>query len=430
MKFQPCGSKPLLIVFLACLTGGTPASAATCYTGDGVLTSQLELQRWMINRARFAPEREADRLGLTNTFINGHPDYDVCEDVDTNAFGGTTNEWTAWVLPRPPLAPNARLSTASTKHCRDLAETGTFQHTSPSSNYYPLGSAPDERALQEGYTNQISGYYENIGERWASSSIAYPAEAYQPGKFHDDLFIDAPITNRGHRQAILNVAGREIGLGFFRTNYVNGDYNTLDYYTQDFGADWTNHFFTDTMFNDANTNGVYNEGDGVGGIEVRLWDGTNEAAWYDVSEASGNFAVPITLLADGHTIRVELTNTNSTSRQITLPLGYTTLAGVTLTNQETYIAGYYTQPVGVTNIGFRDLFVPTQCASLSLTGTVATVSFSSLASLNYRLESSTNLLTTNWISVATGTAIGRFCQLTAPAATNSPLFYRVILLRD
>ncbi len=81
------------------------------------------------------------------------------------------------------------------------------------------------------------------------------------------------------------------------------------------------------------------------------------AAWYDVSGASGSFAIPINTLTDGHTIRLELTNTNATSRQITFPLGYTTLAAVTLTNQETFIAGYYAQPSGITNVGFRDLIV-------------------------------------------------------------------------
>jgi hypothetical protein len=81
------------------------------------------------------------------------------------------------------------------------------------------------------------------------------------------------------------------------------------------------------------------------------------AAWYDVSGASGSFAIPINTLTDGHTIRLELTNTNATSRQITFPLGYTTLAAVTLTNHETFIAGYYAQPSGITNVGFRDLIV-------------------------------------------------------------------------
>lgn len=71
-----------------------PVLAATNYTGDGVLPARMEQQRWLINRARFAPEREADRLGLTNNLPAGHPEYDVAEDnLGDNDFGATTNEW-------------------------------------------------------------------------------------------------------------------------------------------------------------------------------------------------------------------------------------------------------------------------------------------------------------------------------------------------
>lgn len=419
-----------IIIVASVLASLMSAGAATCYTGDGIVSNRLEVQRWLINRARFAPEREADRLGLTNNFPNGHPDYDVCEDANTNAFGGTTNDWVSWIIPRPPLAPNARLSAASAKHSRDMAETGLFQHASPSSNYYPIGSQPIARALLEGYTNLIYGYYENIGDGWSSSSASYPSQGYASAELHDDLFIDIGVVGRGHRQAILNSLGREIGLGIYTTNYLNGIQRvTEDFYTQDFGADSTNHFFTETIFNDANTNSVYDEGEGVGGIEIRLWDGTNQAAWYDVAGASGSFAVPINSLTDGHTIRVELTNTNTSSRTLTFPLGYTTLAAVTLTNQETFIAGTYTQPAGITNVGFRDLIITNRCLSLAAAGTNATVTFASLGRVTYRLESSTNLQTTNWTSVASGTANGRTCQLTT-SATNSPVFYRIVLLRD
>ena len=69
--------------------------AATRYDGDGTLTNRLEYQRWYINRARFAPEMEADRLSLVNTSPGGSPDYDVCEDTtDANDFGTTTNCYT------------------------------------------------------------------------------------------------------------------------------------------------------------------------------------------------------------------------------------------------------------------------------------------------------------------------------------------------
>lgn len=421
-----------LFLWGAVLCVATPVLGATCYTNDGILSARLETERWLINRARFDPEREADRLGLTNALPGGHPNYDVCEDsLGTNDFGATTNEWASWIVPRPPLAPNAKLNTAASNHSKDLVETDTFQHTSPSSKYYPAGSSPAARHAREGYTNQITGYYENISSLGQGDSGGYPDEGGTPTEVHSNLFVDISIIDRGHRQSILNSIGREIGLGSTRTNFFSGGYYwTYDYDTQDFGTDSTNHFFTDTIFFDANTNGVYNEGEGVGGIEIRLWDGTNQATWYDVSGSSGSFAIPINSLADGHSIRVELTNTNAANRSLTLPLGYTTLAAVTLTNQETFVTGTYPQPAGITNIGFRDLAITTECRAITLSNTNATLSFSSLERVGYRLESNTNLLTTNWIPVATMTATNRTGQFTALSTTNSAQFFRVILLRD
>ena len=39
--------------------------SATEYQEDGILSARLELERWYINRARFDPELEADRLEMT-----------------------------------------------------------------------------------------------------------------------------------------------------------------------------------------------------------------------------------------------------------------------------------------------------------------------------------------------------------------------------
>ena len=110
-----------------------PLGAATRYDGDGVLSDRQEYVRWRINRARFIPEREADRLGLTNSATGGHPNYDVAEDVALpNDFGSTTNEWAAWLLTMQPLAPNALLSLSADRHVDDMVREDAFQHATPS----------------------------------------------------------------------------------------------------------------------------------------------------------------------------------------------------------------------------------------------------------------------------------------------------------
>ena len=69
--------------------------------------------------------------------------------------------------------------------------------------------------------------------------------------------------------------------------------------------------------------GRYDEGEGVGGIEVRLFFGATEAAYYDFSGPSGAFTIPIRDLPDGERILVRLVNPGASARSLSIPLGYT-----------------------------------------------------------------------------------------------------------
>jgi uncharacterized protein YkwD len=407
-----------------------PGIAATLYTNDGVVGAREEYQRWAINRARYAPEREADRWGLVNTTTGGSPSFDVCEDTaGANDFGTTTNQWAAWLPPRGPLAPNFRMSIAAAKHCRDLAETDTFQHESPSSNYYPLNSSPAQRQAAEGYTNSVSGYYENIAYGYAGSTAGYPAQGRAISNVYSALFIDTSADSRGHRQAILNASAREIGLGTYRTNrFVTPFYRTYDYDTEDFGRNSSNHFFTDTIFFDRNTNGVYDESEGVSNLEVRLWRGTNEAAWYDRTGASGSFAIPIHDLPDGQAISVELRNTGATTN-VTIPLGFNLAGDITLTNGASFRPGIFIQPFGTTNVGIRNLAIETRMTDLapSISGPVLT--FPSLRRARYRLESRDSLTAGAWTVVTNLTAAANATSVILPAPSAAGLF-RISLATD
>ena len=407
------------------------SGAASLYTDDGDISARLELERWHINRARFAPEMEADRLGLINTTSGGHPNYDVCEDsAGANDFGTTTNEWNRWKQTRGPLAPNARLSKASATHCRDMAETGLFQHESPSAHYYPLGSSPETRAALEGYTNAIVGYYENIAMGGMGGG-SYPPEGRTPTNVHQALFIDTSSSLRGHRQAILNPSAREIGLGSYRTNIYSAPwYWTYDYDTQDFGCFPSNYFFTETIFFDVNTNRNYDTGEGVSGIEVHLWDGTNEAAWYDVSSASGNFAIPIGDLPANHKIAIQLINMNTATRRISIPWGFNTLGDIDLTNRESMIVGTYFQPHGLTNVGFRNL-IPTISSEISWLDTNAVITFNTFMRTGYRIETCVDGTFTNWITQTNFIATSEQTVFFGPASVSRTVcFYRVVLIRE
>lgn len=433
-RFQassPVSGGPWAWALLVLCVPLSPAPAATLYTNDGVVSARLEAQRWLINRARYAPEAEADAWGMTNALPNGHPDYDVCEDSSgTNDFGTTTNLWIPWTRSLPPLAPNDRMNRAASNHARDMAETGLFQHPSPSANYYGLSNSPAQRQSAEGYTNQVSGFYENIAMGWRWQTGGYPTNARTVSNVMYGLFVDTSAASRGHRKAILNNNAREMGLGTIRTNFSLGTTNYVyDYDVQDFGRTSSNHFFTDTIFHDVNTNRIYDEGEGVGGVEIHLWNGANEAGRFDASGSSGSFAVPINDLADGAEIEVELRNTNAAPVTLTLPLGHLSVGDRILATGESYSFGSYVQPPGTTNVGFRNCAMWTVHSGLEVSGTSLLLHISGLRRALYRIQYTDPATGDAWNTLSDVTATGNVTSVLVPDTALNRM-YRAVLLKD
>ena len=441
-------SKKWVFVAVTAVFLAHPAAAATRYDGDGVLSARLELERWYINRARFNPENESDRLALTNASNRA---YDTCEgwagETEWPFFGTTVSEWALWQTNMQPLAPNAVLNDCAENHCRDLAETAAWSHYSPSSNYYPLGSGPLQRQEYDGYTNEIIGYLENLAwGMYRSPSLPHPPYGRLPEAVHAGAYIDSSSGERGHRKGILNEYAREIGLGWARTNryeYMASPapagwyYTTSDYDCQDFARRGSAHFFTGTVFYDANSNGFYEEGEGVGGIEVRLWDGAQEANWFDASQPSGNFAVPIEDLVDGNTITVQLINTNSTAKRLTIPIRYNAMGEFELAASESLNYATFTQPGAVRNVGFRNTDPLFWAGSTTVGDTNATVSFSGMIGAVYDIQSSETLAPPDWTNFAVVTAAQEIVQVIdagqggrTPPGSVPHRFYRIRLRRN
>jgi hypothetical protein len=236
--------------------------------------------------------------------------------------------------------------------------------------------------------------------------------------------VDSSITNRGHRQNLLDYAYdfREVGLGY-ATNGGAG------FYTEHFGQSGTVHFVTDTIFFDGNSDQAYTEGEGVSNIEIRLFNGGTEAAWYDVSTASGSFAVPVSDLTDGSTITVVLVNKSGTGCSLSIPLGYYSIGDLYLTNNESRVLGTYIQPNSATNIGFRNVDITFSNTEVVVSGSVANITFTTLNRANYTVKWTTNLTAGLWTFLTNVTASG---YMTTVTDTNAPTvrFYRVFLQRD
>jgi hypothetical protein len=196
--------------------------------------------------------------------------------------------------------------------------------------------------LAEGYSWNNAG--ENIAGGYIGSDAVYVAW----------------WNSTGHRVNMYNSALREIGNGYY--NWSASTYR--NYYTMDLGSSVNNCFFTDTLFNDANGDGVYQQTEAVPGVAIRLLVGNSVAAFYDISTAVGSFAIPVQSLASGASVQVVLSNTTSSSLTLSLPQDYQNYSTFSLAPGESRAYGTFTQPATTRNIGLRDV-IPLQVPVLS-----------------------------------------------------------------
>lgn len=285
----------------------TTARTQTVYTGDGEPLAIEEEIRWHLNRARFDRSRENARRGTSFT--------------DIPARSG-------------PLAPHAALIRAARRHAEDLARTNRFQHeTVPGSLYYNASTQrhPWDRMSAEGYDWNLAG--ENIAAGYTSGLSVYLGW----------------WASTGHRRNMGNAQFREIGNGYF--NRAASEY--IDYYGMTLGQSGSARFFTDTLFFDSNSNGAYNQGEGLAGGRVLLLANGVLHGVCDLSGPSGSFAIPLQGIASGTTVSVVLENTTSQPVTFHLPRDASTLESLPLAAFSSRVCGRFVRSAD--NVGFRDL---------------------------------------------------------------------------
>jgi hypothetical protein len=201
--------------------------------------------------------------------------------------------------------------------------------------YYAANTEPWDRAFSEGYD------WVRLGENIAGG--------YTNGQATDDGW----FRSMGHRTNMIDDTILEIGVGYvFYIPSAFGTYWVADFATRYLSAE---HFFTGTVFDDVNGSRAYDEGEGVGGIEVRLRTPVGVHTWFDRTTAAGSFAIPIQDVADGALVEVLLKNTSGAARTLHIPVDYSRLATVTLGSGQSYAYGTFTQPSTQRNVGFRDV---------------------------------------------------------------------------
>lgn len=197
------------------------------------LTAAEQYLLELINRARLDPFAEALRLGV---------------DLNAGLAAGTITAASKQVL-----APNALLETAAIKHSQWMIQTDVISHMGAN------GSTPYQRAVAEGY--KPGWIAENIA--WRGSTGSLNLESYIDIQ-HKDLFLSS-----GHRTNMLSATYREVGLAqeSGTVRYGGVDYRS-SMVTELFGASGTTKFITGVAYSDADRNGFYSMGEGVGGVSL------------------------------------------------------------------------------------------------------------------------------------------------------------------
>ena len=380
---------PALIVMIGFAGAVCRAATPTQYTADGSPTGLEEEIRWRVNRGRFDSASENQTRGTSYS--------------DVPASAG-------------PLAPNQSITLAARHQSEDMAKKNLFQHaTVPGSAYYNPTNQPNpwDRMQAEGYS------WNNAGENIAAGYSG--AEAVYVGWWN----------STGHRQNMYNSVLREIGNGYYY--WSSSTYKS--YYTMDLGSSGNNCFFTDTLFRDANSNGLYDQGEGIAGLSVTLLVGGNLHGYFDLSSAVGSFAIPIQSIATAAAVQVVFSNTTAATITLSVPRDYHVYTTVALAPGEGRVFGTFSKPAGVRNVGLRDVspllpaLVPPRLA-IARSGTNILLAWPSENGLQYLPQRSTNFLV--WSNLTAGYQAGTGSNMTCsdPAAVaGNRKFYRLLIQR-
>ena len=374
-----------------------PAAGQTEYTGDGVPTARGEEMRWLLNRGRFNPAAE-------------------------NILRGTAY---AGLSAKGPYAPNALLASAARNHSEDLARKNTTGHTTVTGSLFydwarhHADGDPDssDRATDEGYTP-----YESVGENLAYANTTGAAAYLQWWN------------SAGHRNIMYDVSivKREIGIGYFQlAGTTNVHYDAMVVGRQGTATG----FFTDTAFRDADSNGTYTGNEGISGIRVELTNNGAAHSWFDVSSASGSFAVPLTGIAAGAVVQVYLANSGGGPITLSIPSDFSTLRTLTLAGGQRWLLGTFTRAAN-TNAGFRGMTfnsaVPVTAPPVTISTATgqAVISWPSQVGLTYQVQWSVNLAAP-WANLhspalaGTGGVLSRTDPSTTTATPRR--FYKVVV---
>ena len=190
--------------------------------------------------------------------------YQVREAIPLNMSG---------IAPRPPLALNESLVASSQSHADEMATFDYFGHRSVVTGRYP-----NRNAVDNGYS---------LPSHWDLDANFIEAIAGGPATAEGSLRqLTLSVGHRNHLYAIVPfyADNREAGIGYAE----NPSARYRHYWTVHMAhSEPTESFLNGVVFDDANANGRYDLGEGLGGVLVEA-DGRSV-----ITNEAGGWALPV-----------------------------------------------------------------------------------------------------------------------------------------
>ena len=228
-----------------------------------------------INRMRINPQNELNVIFTSFSPLTSS-DPEVTSAVRFfNVNAAQLQAEFAALTPVAPVAWAEGLLNAAEAHSAAMIAANDQQHQLPGEP--GLGS----RAIAGGYTN-YSGLGENI--------FAYSKSVFYG---HAGFAVDWGNTTPGHRDNIMSANWQEIGIDVTPTSNPNppfGDVGPL-VVTQDFGSrfNYGNPQLLGVVFGDANSNALYNAGEGRAGVTITATPVGGGAAIMTTTMSAGGY---------------------------------------------------------------------------------------------------------------------------------------------
>jgi hypothetical protein len=196
----------------------------------------------------------------------------------------------SYVEPRPPLAINEQLVESSGFHAKEMADHEYFGHTSEVTE-----DQPNQMAIDAGYPLPFPAAANSIES--IACGFGTGGDFSQAIVALETLIVDEGVPSLGHRKHLLGIgswaARIEIGAGFDSASTFCRNYWSI----QTANESTPRTFLTGVVFDDANGNDLYEEGEGLGGVGIsanQLNTTSNASGGWSLEVSDGTYGFSCT----------------------------------------------------------------------------------------------------------------------------------------